>query len=197
MSQVRRMTHFDMPPTPKGIFDRFLEGLPVAGIDKFESSEPWTRYATEFFRKWGKDLGYTVFCKEKYGGDGEYLSIDLTWMKQAADQRFVDLAMEHENHYPDVFEDELQKLMDLKSLLKVLITYISEDEYRDDFVAKVAWAIRMRSLRLPEERYLVMVGCCPKGKKPTDHFVLFYGYAFDNTGCLIERFESPIITLHP
>lgn len=183
----------ELPPTPKDVFDRFLKGLPQANIREYEASEPWTKYTTELFRKWGKDLGYTVHCRERYGGDKEYMSLDLVWMKEAADQRFVDLAMEHENDYKDAFEDELQKLMDVKALLKVLITYISDKKARNDFVAKVAWAIRMRALKLPEEQYLLMLGSCPEDRKPKESYVQFYGYVFGNTGCLIRQFKSPII----
>jgi len=121
------------------------------------------------------------------------MSLDLVWIKKAADQRFIDLAMEHENSWGKAFEDELQKLMDVKALLKVLITYIMYKEDRDDFVAKVAWAIRMRALKLPEEKYLLMLGTLPESKKPNEPYVQFYGYVFDNTGCLIERFSSEVI----
>ena len=170
----------ELPPTPKDIFDRFLKGLPQANIREYEAYEPWTKYTTELFRKWGETLGYSVHCSGKYGGKKEHMALDLVWIKKAADQRFIDLAMEHENDSKNAFEDEFQKLMDVKALLKVLITYISDRKLRSDFVTKVAWAIRMRALKLPEEQYLLMLGSCPEDRKPKESYVQFYGYVFGN-----------------
>jgi len=190
MSEGKTLRIIELPPTPRDIFRRFLEGLPKSNIKMYGSSEPWTKYVTEFFRKWGEDLGYEVHCKEKYGGKKEYMSLDLVWIKKAVDQRFIDLAMEHENDVTNAFEKELQKLMDVKALLKVLITYITDKKERADFVARVAWAIRMRALRLPEECYTLILGSCPEGKKKREPYVKLYGYVFDNTGRMIKRFTS-------
>jgi len=187
----------ERPPTPRDVFERFQEGLSKSNIQEYGCEEPWTKYATEFFREWGQNLGYESCCREAYGGTGEYMSIDVIWIKKAADQRFIDLAMEHENNIDEAFDDELQKLMDVKALLKVLITYSKKKDKRERFVAKVAWGIRMRALKLSEERYLLIIGSPPEDKKPSQPYVQIQGFVFDNTGCLIDNFSSPIICTKP
>jgi hypothetical protein len=186
------LNNIELPPTPKDVFQRFIEFIPHANIEQYVKSEPWTEYATEFFQSWGTKLGYEVYCKEKFGVSKEYLSLDVVWMKKILNRRFIYLALEHENVVDDVSKDELNKLIDVKALLKVLITYFSDQKSRNDFVADVEWAIRTRALKIPGERYLLIIGACPERYKRTETYVQFFGYVFDNTGYLNENLTSHI-----
>ena len=178
-------------PTPKQVFDKFLEGLPKSGIKQFKEFEPWTKYATELFRKWGEKLGFKVYCRKRYGGSGEYERIDVVW-KKTTNQSFLDLAMEHENDIStNVLETELQKLINFKALIKVLITETTDSEYVEKFLNDVKDKIKKASTaEFPQEQYLIMIGFPPEDKEPHEPFVQLYGYVIDNVGRLVEKFDS-------
>jgi hypothetical protein len=177
-------------PTPKQIFDKFSEGLPRSGIKKFKEREPWTKYATEFFRNWGEELGFRVCCKKLYGGTGEYDKLDVVW-KKTNDQSFLDLAVEHENDIQDVLESELQKLMRFKAHAKVLITYTTSFENVKSFFNDVRNMIRKESKTgFPNEQYLVMIGFPPENREPHEPFIQFLGHVSDSKATILDNFRS-------
>lgn len=165
---------------PKTIFDEFVGKLPIFNIARFNDWESWTREVTSFFKSWGESLGFNVRCRKKYGGKKEYMTIDLVWLRKGTKFRHIDLALENENfEFEKAMSDELQKLVDLKSLLKVLIIHMNRNDAAR-MADTVAREIRSCALRLNGERYLFMV-CVPgedKGKR--DPFVRIEGYVFDN-----------------
>jgi hypothetical protein len=168
----------------------FTKALSRTKIAKYKLNEAWTKFVTEFFRKWGEDLGYEVHCREKYGGKGEYLTTDLVWLEISESRSLIVLALEHENNYSGVFENEVKKLVALKAILKILITYVGEPEYNRKIVGNVESAIKVSGLRIPDEKYMLMIGCCPQGKGMNDPFVQFYCYTFDNRGHIVEEHKS-------
>ena len=181
---------------PKTIFDRFIEKISMFNIARFNDWKSWTREVTLFFRSWGESLGFDVGCRRKYGGEKEYMTIDLVWVRRGTRFRYIDLALENENYYfrKAIERDELQKLLDLKSLFKVLVIHLNWNGAAEmaDLVAR---EIRSCALKLDGERYLLMV-CLPgenKGRK--EPFVRIKGYVFDNLGAAINEYDSGTIQL--
>jgi hypothetical protein len=83
--------------------------------------------------------------------------------------------------------------MDLKASLKILNTCKGDIRSMDLLVAAAARVERSWTLKLPEERYLLVAGCCSEGKKMNEYVVQFYGYLFDNIGYLVERCVSQVV----
>jgi len=156
----------------------------------------WTKEVTLFFKSWGESLGFDVRCRRKYGGEKEFMTIDLVWVRRGTEFRYIDLALENENFKFEkaIKHDELQKLLHLKSLLKVLIIHLNWNGAAEK-AAEVAREIHSCALRLDGERFLLMV-CLPgenKGRK--EQFVRIKGYVFDNLGTSIAEYDSGTIRL--
>jgi len=142
----------------------------------------------------GEELEFIVYCGKSYGGSGEYERIDVVW-KKTANQSFLDLAMEYENDITtDVLESELQKLIDFKALIKVLITQTTDLEFVEKFFNDVKDKIKKASAaEFPHQRYLVMIGFPPEDREPHEPFVQFLGRVFDSKASIMDTFESSSI----
>jgi hypothetical protein len=177
---------------PKEIHKMFLASIPKYNIETYYEKPSWTKNVTEFFSNLGKDLGYEARCKEQFGGYyGEFMGLDLVWIKKVEHFIFIDLAMEFENTVDepdDIINDEFQKLLSIKSFLKILITYPGEGE--DELINKIAWKLRSNMLKLNEEKYLIIFGHQGKDKKRMDPWIRFNTYLFDTYGYLIWEDKS-------
>lgn len=85
----------------------------------------------------------------------------------------------------NVLDDEVQKLISVKAILKVLIYYIAEKNL-DEFVDKLRWCIRGTFPKIPEEKYLIILGVQQRGDYN------FYGYVFDNSADLMKQLEQHV-----
>lgn len=105
----------------------------------------------------------------------------MVWAVRHEDISLITVAIEHENGgLDDVIDDELQKLMDVKAHLKVLMFYPSmpivvEDEVLcDEIIEK----IRSANIKIPEESYVMIT---PVVKKKDE----VYAEAIEVFGCSI------------
>jgi hypothetical protein len=91
----------------------------------------------------------------------EYLRLDQTWEIRHSDLSTIVLALEVENtdRVEDILDDELQKLLDIKAFLKVLIFYpivpIMMQEGMSTY-PDIQEKIRSAKIKNPDERYIVI-----------------------------------------
>jgi hypothetical protein len=105
-------------PTPNELFEKFKGKFSKASLpDSWYALTPWTTTILDIFYEIGRDLGYTP--------NREYLRLDQTWEIRHKDISVIILALEHENtsSVSEILDDELQKLLDVKAFVKVLIFY--------------------------------------------------------------------------
>lgn len=141
-------------PTPLELFKLFQEMFSKATLpDSWQVSEPWTSTVLGVFGQIGRNLGYTP--------RKEYLRLDQTWEIRHPDISTIVLALECENtdRVEEILDDELQKLLDIKALLKVLIFYpvvpilMAEEEAS---YPQIQEKIRSANIKSSDERYLVV-----------------------------------------
>jgi len=141
-------------PTPLELFKLFQETFSKAALpDSWQVSEPWTSTVLGVFSQIGRNLGYTP--------RKEYLRLDQTWEIRHPDISTIVLALECENtdRVEEVLDDELQKLLDIKAFLKVLIFYpvvpillvAGEASY-----PQIQEKVRSANIKSSEERYIVI-----------------------------------------
>jgi len=142
-------------PTPNELFKMFQERLSKAAElpDDWEASAQWTYTILGIFDDIGRSLGF----KPKK----EYLRLDQTWEIRHPDISTIVLALEHENtdRVEDILDDELQKLIDVKALLKVLIFYPNVPvmvEKGESTYPQMQEKIQSAKIRNPDERYIVI-----------------------------------------
>jgi len=141
-------------PTPKELFESFcVEFSNTTLPDIWVASRPWTDTLLGIFDSIGRSLGYIP--------KREWLALDQTWEIRHPDISVVVLALEHENTHrvEDVLDDELQKLLDVKAFLKVLVFYplipvVAEGE--EFSFPEIQGKIRSAKIKNPDERYAVM-----------------------------------------
>jgi len=141
-------------PTPFELFKLFQETFSKATLpDSWQVSEPWTSTVLGVFGQIGRNLGYT--------SRKEYLRLDQTWEIRHPDISIIVLALECENtdRVEDILDDELQKLLDIKALLKILIFYpivpilMAEEEAS---YPQIQEKIRSANIKSSEETYIVI-----------------------------------------
>ncbi len=141
-------------PTPKELFDGFRSEFSGTTLpDSWEASVPWTNTILNIFGEIGRGLGFKPVK--------EYLRLDQTWEIRHPDVSTIALALEVENtsDVGELLDDELQKLLDVKAFLKVLVFYphipvtVVEDEFSFPEVQK---KIRSAEIKNPEEMYIVV-----------------------------------------
>jgi flagellin-specific chaperone FliS len=141
-------------PTPQEPFQMFQEKFSKAMLpDSWQVSEPWTNTVLTIFDEIGRNMGYTP--------RKEYLRLDQTWEIRLPDISTIVLALEYENtdRVEEILNDELQKLLDVKALLKVLIFYPLAPAmmYEGEFtIPEIQEKIRSAKIKNPDERYIVM-----------------------------------------
>ena len=141
-------------PTPLELFKLFQETFSKATLpDSWQVSEPWTSTVLGVFSQIGSNLGYTP--------RKEYLRLDQTWEIRHPDISTIVLALECENtdRLEEILDDELQKLLDIKALLKVLIFYpvvpilMAEEEAS---YPQIQEKIRSANIESSDEKYIVI-----------------------------------------
>jgi len=141
-------------PTPNELFEKIQEKFSKATLpDSWQVSEPWTATLLGIFNDIGRSLGFTP--------RKEYLRLDQTWEIRLPDISTIVLALEYENtdSVEEILGDELQKLLDIKALLKVLIFYPLAPAmmYEGEFtIPEIQQKIRSAKIKNPDERYIIM-----------------------------------------
>lgn len=96
-----------------------------------------------------------------YAPRKEYLRLDQTWEIRLPDISVIVLALGYENtdRVEEVLDDELQKLLDIKALLKVLIFYpiVPAMMYEGEFtIPEIQEKIRSAKIKTPDEKYIIL-----------------------------------------
>jgi len=144
-------------PTPQKIFNEFKKRLSTTTLPKScETADSWTVTVLGIFNQIGRSFGYRP--------RKEYLRLDQSWEIRHTDISVIVLALEHDNtdDVNEILDDELQKLIDVKAILKVLIFYpivpITMLESGESTIPDIQEKIRSAKIKYSDERYLVITG---------------------------------------
>lgn len=127
-----------------------------------DSSTPkWTEAILKYFFELGKD-DYEVYTNPKVirESEGSYL-VDLCWSKKTGkkhrDYRGLDLILESEwsTKGKEIMND-FDKLIDVKSLLKVMVICVEERKI-GDILQKMTKAIGSSRIKFKDENYLAII----------------------------------------
>jgi|YelNatPaOPRAMG01_1025707.scaffolds.fasta_scaffold28696_4 hypothetical protein len=155
--KVVEKTYKYVIPTPKELFSLFQEKLLEAKLpESWNVSEPWTKTLLNVFGEIGRDFGYKP--------RKEYLRLDQTWEIRHEGVSVIVLALEHENtgDIREILNDELQKLVDVKAYLKVLVFYpsfpisIENEEPIVSEVSEIQDKISSAKIKNSEEKYVII-----------------------------------------
>ena len=141
-------------PTPLELFKLFQETFSKTILpDSWQVSEPWTNTVLGVFDQIGRNLGYMP--------RREYLRLDQTWEIRHSDISTIVLALECENtdRVEEILDDELQKLLDVKAFLKVLIFYPTVPvivEKEESTHPEIQEKIQSAKIKSSDERYIVV-----------------------------------------
>lgn len=134
--------------------------------DDWNDNKAWTKTVVQIFEEIGRELGY--------GPRTEYLDIVMTWAVRHEDISAIIAAIEHENgDLSDVIDDELQKLMDVKAYLKVLMFYprmpvvLGKEAQLPQIMEKVQSA----NIKTSEEKNLVITPVIKRGQLGHAEFI--------------------------
>jgi len=85
------------------------------------------------------------------------MRLDQTWVAKGSDRSFIALALEHENteNITVLLEDEIQKLLDVKAYLKVLIYYPGFLDI-EEHLHRLQTKIKSQTITIPDEQLLVI-----------------------------------------
>ncbi len=124
---------------PKDVFERLIKSIEKQLL-KFPfpyDTSNWQPTMISFFRKMGEEAGYKVL------GEMEWFKVDCPWLVDLPDIRVVELLMEHEDSDSlDKVLDDVRKLGDIKSYMKVII-YFPSFKNIDVHLQKIAHKIQM------------------------------------------------------
>jgi len=137
------------------LFQRFCQALRNSKLpENYREGAPWTELLRRILREIGTSLGYRVSDLD-FGI--EWLTIDQTWRIHESTLVRTYLAMEEENTYDveDVIDDEVEKLLDIKSNVKLLI-YYPDKSVQSLHLSMLQEAIDIGPL-LPDERFVVIM----------------------------------------
>jgi len=143
-------------PTPEEFYERFRDKVSQAQLPKsWEDSRAWTDSVLAIFDEIGRDFGYVP--------KKEWFRIDRTWQIRHPDISTIVLALEYENtdSVEEILNDELQKLLDVKAFLKVLMFYpfLSIIEVEGECCyPEIQEKIRSARIKNPNEKYVIMSG---------------------------------------
>lgn len=104
-------------PLPEELFEAFKEKFTHSKLPAWNASIEWTQMIIGIFDDIGRSFGYVP--------RKEYLRLDETWEIRLPDISTIVMALESENDdsVEAILDDELQKLIDTKAFLKVLVFY--------------------------------------------------------------------------
>ena len=120
------------------------------GIHKWRE---WTIKTLSLIERMGNNLGYDV-SREKP------VRIDMSWKKKYLESQ---VAIEYETYKKGIFDSELLNLASSNARLKILITYI-KDEETDWYVKEIARRWKTRSKRVWNDELLIIFWYLSHGK---------------------------------
>jgi len=142
-------TNYEMP-TAERLWEKFRNMYSKTTFPEGWLNAPErTKKTLDIFEEMGGALGFET--------KAEWLLLDQTWEIRRPNDSLIALAFEHENFYSGLdglLVDELQKLIDVKSGLKVLMFYppVSLELLMPDIIERILAARH----RLSEENYLIL-----------------------------------------
>jgi len=112
----------------------------------------WTKTMKNIFKKIGESYGYFV-------PDIEWMKLDQIWVLSKEETDSIIVAIEHENKdsFKNILEDELQKLIDIKAYVKILMFYDKKPSEKE-IVEKIKDKIKTQKLIISGEKYLIILG---------------------------------------
>lgn len=137
------------------LFQRFCQALHDTKLPgNYREGAPWTQLMRRILREIGTSLGYRVRDLDLIG---EWLTIDQTWRVHESTIVKTYLAMEEENTFDveDVIDEEVEKLLDIKSNVKLLI-YYPHKRVQSLHLSMLQEAIDIGPL-LPDERFVIIM----------------------------------------
>jgi hypothetical protein len=137
----------------------------------------------------GEELGYQV---KPSTVEKEYL-VDLCWIYDAPDKRWMELALESElSKYAikGIFED-FNKLLDIKAYTKVGIFYPSMFR-KQDVLKAIANAISSQEIKYPKEQYLIIFIIDYKKQRKPSNMVEITSYQINLNGEITKLRESNV-----
>jgi hypothetical protein len=143
----------------------------------WDNNPEWTKVILDIFKDMGKSLGY----KPKTG----YLDLDMTRSIRHEETSVISVAIEHENgDLRDVIDDELQKLVDTKAYLKVLMFYpgtpfVSEKE---TMLTEISEKISSARITVPQEEYLIITPILRTDKNKNPVSIGVFACSLDQAG---------------
>jgi len=138
----------------------------------YNDSKCTERFKLEF-SKFAEELGYQV--QPDWQNPKEFLTIDMVWWSNG---RLV-AAIEHENvPGSDPIADEWKKLVYVDADYRILISYCSRADLREDWLRRASEIISKNS-RVKEAHFYLLLG--------DETLWGFRGYEFDNSGRLIDQ----------
>ena len=170
-------------PSANEFYELFKEKYSKSALPSWDNSAEWTKAMLDIFEEMGKSFGYRP--------EREYLGLDLTWAIRHEDMSVISVAIEHENgDLKDVIDDELQKLMDVKAYLKVLmfdpgVPIVSGKEI---LLPEIPEKISSSKISLSKEEYLVITPVLLKDKDKNPISISVSACSFDQAG---NRKELP------
>jgi hypothetical protein len=157
-------------PDPKELFQAFQEKFSTTKLpESWNVSPPWTSTVLGIFNEIGRSFGYEP--------KKEYLRLDQIWEIRLPDISTIVLALESENadSLKAILNDELQKLLDVKAFLKVLIFYpdVAIEMQRETVEGNIQeeWSdfpeiqekIRSAKIKNSDEKYVVITPVYSQG----------------------------------
>jgi hypothetical protein len=165
-------------PRPVDFFESFHKKYSVCRFpSSWNANTAWTETIFRLFGEMGRDFAYRP--------RREYLDIDMTWSVRLDDISLITVAIEHDNgDLGDVIDDELQKLMDVKARLKVLMFYPGKPLVLEDKIQfpEVVDKIRSAHIKSPDERYLLITPVIQKADKTHAKGIEVFACAFSPDG---------------
>jgi hypothetical protein len=150
-------------PTPKELFESFQVEFRKGKLpDSWYDPPSWTTFMLGIFNDIGQNYGYTQNEIKT-----EYLRLDQTWEIRHPGVSVLTFALEHENtsKVSDILDDELQKLLDVKALLKVLVFYPEVPVIPDNgqlTYPEIHEKICSTQIKHSDEKYVIMSGVYSK-----------------------------------
>ncbi len=177
---IERVSRFVIP-TSKELFEKFCAEINSAKLPEgWDHDSEWTEIMLGIFDKIGRSFGYMP--------KKEWMRLDQTWEVRLPDISTIVLALEYENtsDLMDLLDDELQKLLDTKAHLKLLMYYPLDIEKN---IGEIGIKIRSQRIKLPAEKLLVISGTIDSKAKN----ITFQAYEFDAEGesTFIDRCRVP------
>lgn len=180
-------------PKSREIFEKFCAKIKDKELPKsWEDNPRWTALMLNIFEEIGRSFGYRI---RKMGKGKEWMTIDETWEIRLPNISTIILALEHENTSKiwKLLDDELQKLLDVKAYIKVLVYYPLEPE-KD--IEEIKSKIQSQKIKLPDEKILVITGTYDIDVDPTSIYFQAYEFDVDGKNILIGKNKIPYSEKH-